>query len=153
MQLHRPVKLRAAEFPRSPSSLSFSLSSLVSLPPFYFTALVSLACIRAPFYRHFKSSWNSINLSTLLIHHHGVFVQVERAPFFSLSILARRRPCSFSSIFSFSLLILFFIVRPFASVNTVKIHVEHTRKSFQKRSRDRHGNDINSSSIRERSRA
>lgn len=52
------------------SSLSLSSTpslSLFSLPPFYFATHSTLPRICAPFYRYFKSSWNSINLSTLLI--------------------------------------------------------------------------------------
>lgn len=134
VRIHNCIAWQNCERRNFPSSLSLSLFhpplSLFSLPPFYFATHSTLARICAPFYRYFKSSWNSINLSTLLIREEACarmhrFVKVARSFLSIPSIPAKLlRYGVFSSFFfllSFFFRIVWFFLLIFNSLGLWKV--------------------------------
>ena len=128
MRIHNCIAWQNCERRNFPLSLFHPPLSLFSPPPFYFaTHYSTLARICAPFYRYFKSSWNSINLSTLLIreeacarmHHRLVkvarsFLSIPSIPScFERSILSILLSSPFFFFFFFFRIVWFFFFLDF----------------------------------------
>ena len=136
MRIHNCIAWQNCERRNFPLSLFHPPLSLFSPPPFYFaTHYSTLARICAPFYRYFKSSWNSINLSTLLIreeacarmHHRLVkvarsFLSIPSIPScFERSILSILLSSPFFFFFFFFFLVFFFFLFFFFTFLFVRI--------------------------------